>query len=151
MPRFDLILMRTGALTIVAGLVTGGFVTAMRLPTLALAAHLTGMGDGLALMVFAVVWPELALSRGWSVAGRWLAATSMPGVWLGLTVAAATGAGRAAPMLGGARSAGPLWDAIASGLIVATSLMALAAAVILAVGLLLLRSGREGEIAYARP
>jgi hydroxylaminobenzene mutase len=132
---FDLMMMRVGALTLVAGMLGGLPILRMRIPALALSAHLTGISNGVMLMVLALLWPYLALDKAWMESGRWLAAISLPGLWFALTFAAAVGAGRAAPMAGGDGSAGALGDRTASALIISTSLMILAAAVILAVGL----------------
>jgi hydroxylaminobenzene mutase len=142
MVPFDIRMMRLGALLLLAGLLTGVFVMRLAIPSVALTAHLTGMGDGVTLMVVALVWPWLKLSRLWSRIGAALMELSLPGVWLALLLGAALNIGRIAPLAAGPGhdGGGPLWTPVATVILVGSSLLLVAATVILLVGLFRIRA-----------
>ena len=138
---FDIRLMRLGALLLLAGLVMGPFMMRLAIPRVGLTAHLTGIGDGVMLMVMALVWPWLKLSRLWSRIGAALMAVSLPGIWLALLLGAALNIGSIAPLAAGPGhdGGGPFWTPLATGILVGSSLLLVAAVIILLVGLLRLR------------
>lgn len=95
-----------GTLLFLLGLLQGLAVPIFGNPRMALSAHLTAVQSGIALMILGAVWsiavwPEKRqkLSFGTTVTG-------MYGLWLGLTLAAATGASDALPIAGQGHGAG---------------------------------------------
>lgn len=134
--RFHDGLLRVGAAQLLAGLVGGMFIMGMKNPQLGLTAHLTGIGAGIMLMVFAVVWPRLALPRLISRAAAWMSALALPGVWISLTIGAVVGTGKATPLGGAGRDAGPLWEGVVGFGLVSTSLILLVAVLAIFVGLM---------------
>jgi hydroxylaminobenzene mutase len=88
----------TGAVLFLAGLVQGAFVDAFANPRMALSAHLDAVQSGMALMLAGLLW-AFAFSHGKAEAiARWTLCTGMTGLWVGITLAALTGASEALPM-----------------------------------------------------
>jgi hydroxylaminobenzene mutase len=133
----DLLLLRDGALTLLASLLAGFLIPRLKNPRMGVGAHVAGLMNGVLLLVLGVLWPALPLGATWSEIGRWLMAVSLPALWVGLTLAAAVGATRTAPIAangaqdGASRAAGT----VAVILIAGPSLALLPAVAILIVGL----------------
>ena len=98
--RAGLELVLSGALLFVVGLVQGVLIPKFKNSRMALSAHLTAVQSGTALMVFGVVWQFVKISSPWL--GRTEAALvlSLYLIWLGITIAAATGASQTLPIAG---------------------------------------------------
>lgn len=107
LPRAGRALAITGAALFLAGLVQGAAISVFANPRMALSAHLDAVQSGLALMVAAAFWSNAHWSAGMERIARWMLATGMVGLWLGITLAAITGASRALPMAGQDFSAAP--------------------------------------------
>jgi hydroxylaminobenzene mutase len=136
-PPLDLLLLRAGALTLLVSLLGGFAIPRLKNPRMAVGAHVTGVVNGVLLLVLGLIWPLLSLSAPWSEVGRWLAAISLPGLWFGLKLAAAVGAARTAPIAaaGMPNAAGPMAERVAVFFIAVPSLMMVAATIILTFGL----------------
>ncbi len=98
--KTSIIIVFAGALLFVVGLFQGVAIPRFKNRRMGLSAHLTAVQSGTAIMVFGVVWTFIILPGGWNeiawvglIAGNYL-------IWIGMTVAAVTGASKALPMAG---------------------------------------------------
>lgn len=122
-------LARAGALLFVASLLNGFAIQAIRLPRLALSAHLVGLFGAAFLFALAELWPHLDFSLRSSRVGAALAIYGFVTGWLVYLTAAVTGAAGLFPMAGAGARGTPLVEAMMSAalLTVAVALLALAA------------------------
>lgn len=130
-PRFDKALLVAGALLFLLGLVQGAVVQQFLNPRMALSAHLTAVQSGMALMIAGIVWQAVALPTLPESLCRWALVVSMIGLWLGLTLSAATGASASLPIAGAGYAAAEGIELLVSALVLGSS-----AAMVLAWGLL---------------
>ena len=89
-----------GALLFMLGLLTGFAIPMFRSPRIGLSAHLAAIESGLALIVFGLLLPHLAISAGWAGAighSLWI---SLYVLWVGLLFAAVYGTGKTLPFAG---------------------------------------------------
>lgn len=114
-------LVLAGALLFFAGLIQGGLVQEFLNPRMGLSAHLTAVQSGMALMITGAVWAWTDLSPRWSVIVQWSIIAGMVGLWMGLTLSAATGASESLPIAGGNYVAAPEMERIVSMIIVISS------------------------------
>jgi hypothetical protein len=125
---------RHGTMLLLAGLLTGFGIGKFHSPHLANAAHLTGLIGGFGLIAVGSLWSRLTLGARWSQIGAWTFILSMHLSWLGLLLKAALGSAPDAAL----NTLGPgaaTWDAISGLVLMIAALLALAAAVVLLVGL----------------
>ncbi|MBX9859697.1 MAG: hypothetical protein K2Y20_08930 [Sphingomonas sp.] len=107
---------------------------------MALSAHLTAVQSGMALMIVGVVWSAVTLRPRTGAGARWAIIIGMYGLWMGLTLAAATGASKGLPIAGAGHSADATVEQFVSAIVLGSSgLMTLGWIVFLAG---LIRSGR---------
>lgn len=97
-PGMDLII--SGALLFVIGLVQGVFIPKFENSRMALSAHLTAVQCGTGLMVFGVIWTLVKLPSPWLGLTEAALISSFYLIWLGISIAAATGASKALPIAG---------------------------------------------------
>ena len=122
-------LARAGALLFVASLLNGFVIQAIRLPRLALSAHLVGLFGAAFLFALAGLWPHLGFGQRGSRVGVALAIYGFVAGWLVYLTAAVTGTAGLFPMAGDGARGTPLVEAMMSAalLTVAIALLALAA------------------------
>lgn len=110
-----------GAALFFAGLLQGAAVGLFANARMALSAHLTAVQSGLALMVAAAFWAHVQWSERLERIARWTLAVGMAGLWLGITLAAMTGASEALPIAGEGFSARPATETAVTVIILASS------------------------------
>lgn len=113
--------LRAGALLFLLGLAQGAFIQAFANPRMALSAHLTAVQSGMALMIAGIAWSAAALNAIPARIARLSIVIGMYGLWIGLTIAAATSASRGLPMAGAGHGAAAATEAFVSSLILASS------------------------------
>ena len=111
----------TGAVLFLAGLLQGAAVDLHANPRMALSAHLDAVQSGMAVMLAGLLWSVSRLSGHAESVARWTLAIGMVGLWLGLSLAAATGASEALPMAGQGYSATPTAEQVVNVLILGSS------------------------------
>jgi (hydroxyamino)benzene mutase len=106
-----------GAWLFLLGLLQGVAVPLFANPRMGLSAHLTAVQGGTALMILGVVWSLALWSEPFEKMALWTTLVGTYGLWLGLTLAAATGASDALPMAGQGYSASRLTELAVSALV----------------------------------
>ena len=110
-----------GAGLFLAGLLQGLAVDRFVNPRMALSAHLDAVQSGMAVMIAALFWVHAGLS-GWAEpVARWTLAAGMTGLWIALTLAAATGASDSLPMAGAGHAGSAVAERTVTILIVTSS------------------------------
>lgn len=125
-----------GALLFLAGLLQGLAVDQFTNPRMALSAHLDAVQSGIALMIAGALWSCARWSMLAEKIARWTLAAGMVGLWMGITLAAVTGAADALPMAAKGYSAGPVEELITTGIIAGSSFALLVGWVLFAIGLI---------------
>ncbi|MXP10206.1 hydrogenase [Pseudoblastomonas halimionae] len=110
-----------GAALFLAGLLQGAAVDLFANPRMALSAHLDAVQSGVAVMVAALFWPRVRWNARTEIVARWTLAAGMVGLWLGITLAATTGASEALPMAGAGYSAALIAENAVTTIIVSSS------------------------------
>src|SRR5947209_8480474 len=100
-------LIQLGLLLFLIGLVNGAVVQKVRNPRMGLSAHLTGVQNGLVLIVFGLLWSRVPPTGALPTLAYWGALYSMYGLWLGLFLAAVWGTSRTTPLAGAGFSSTP--------------------------------------------
>jgi (hydroxyamino)benzene mutase len=111
------ILVIAGAWLFLIGLLQGVAVPMFINPRMGLSAHLTAVQSGTALMILGVIWSLAVWSEAFEKLAFWTTLVGTYGLWLGLTLAAATGASDALPMAGQGYSASRLTELAVSALV----------------------------------
>lgn len=111
----------TGALLFLAGLGQGAAIPFFANPRMALSAHLDAVQSGIAVMVAGLFWSCCTWRAATETVARWTLAAGMVGLWLGITVGAATGASRVLPIAGSGYSGSPLAEQVTGGLVLGSS------------------------------
>lgn len=124
-------LARAGALLFVASLLNGFVIQEIRLPQLALSAHLVGLFGAAFLFALAGLWPRLGFGLRGSRIAVALAIYGFVMGWLVYLTAAVTGSAGLFRMAGGGARGMPLVEAMMSAglMTVAVALFALSAMV----------------------
>ena len=117
----DKVLLVAGALLFLLGLLQGGVVDLFTNPRMALSAHLTAVQSGTAMMVAGGIWSAVTLGSGRAAIARWSIVGGMFGLWLALSLSAATGASDALPMAGAGYSASPGMETLVTAMVLASS------------------------------
>ena len=106
-----------GAWLFLLGLLQGVAVSMFANPRMGLSAHLTAVQSGTALMVLGAVWSIAVWPEKVEMLSFWTTLVGTYGLWLGLTLAAATGASEALPMAGKGFSASQTIELGVSGVV----------------------------------
>lgn len=125
-----------GAILFLLGLLQGGLVQSFANPRMALSAHLTAVQSGMALMIAGTVWSAVVLGPTLSRLARSAVTLGMFGLWIGLTLSAATGASAVLPIAGAGYSASPLTEQAISAVVLGSSGVMTLGWLLLVVGLL---------------
>ncbi len=110
-----------GAQLFLFGLLQGAVIQSFANPRMALSAHLTAVQSGMALMITGLIWSAVMLRDGLANVARLTIISGMYGLWLGLTLAAATGASANLPIAGAGHSAESIIEVITSVIIMGSS------------------------------
>lgn len=110
-----------GAVLFLLGLLQGAIVQSFVNPRMALSAHLTAVQSGMAIMIVGAVWSAVSLSNALAKAARWTITVGMYGLWLGLTLSAATGASETLPIAGAGHRATPIAETAVSTIVFGSS------------------------------
>lgn len=111
----------TGAALFLAGLLQGAAVDLFANPRMALSAHLDAVQSGMAVMIAGMLWSSARLGDRVEPIARWALAVGMVGLWLGISLAAMTGASNALPMAGEGYSAAASAEMFVTAVIFASS------------------------------
>jgi (hydroxyamino)benzene mutase len=125
-------LVRAGFSLIFLALVTGFAIPQFVNPRMALAAHMSGVLNGLLLVAFGCVWNQLALSPGQGRLARGAAIFAAYMNWATSCLAAAWGTSRLTPLSSAGHAADPWKETL-----VQAGQVSLALAILLALGLVL--------------
>ena len=91
------LLLRSGVLLFLLGLLTGFVIPAVANPRMGLTAHLEGVQNGLVLLVIGFVWPELRLGPRLARVTFWLIMYGTFANWATTLLAAIFGTGAMSP------------------------------------------------------
>lgn len=130
-----------GALLFLFGLVQGTGVQLFANPRMALSAHLTAAQSGMALMIVGVIWSAVSLQPRICSFARFTIVSGMYGLWIGLTLSAATGASDVLPIAGADHSATPVMEKAVSAIVLGSSFLMTVGWFLLVVGLVRRRAG----------
>ena len=131
----DKVLLVAGALLFLLGLLQGAIVDLFVNPRMALSAHLTAVQSGTAIMVAGGIWSSVMHGPLLASITRWTIITGIFGLWIALSVSAATGASDALPLAGAGYSAAPGTERFVEGLVVVSSVVMVAGWALLLSGL----------------
>ena len=129
-------LLIAGALLFLLGLLQGGIVDWFTNPRMALSAHLTAVQSGTAIMVAGGIWSAVSLPQRTEAISRWSIIASMFGLWLGLSLSAATGASEVLPMAGAGYGADAAAEMLVSALVLGSSGLMILGWALLLIGLI---------------
>jgi (hydroxyamino)benzene mutase len=110
-----------GAILFLLGLLQGAVVQGFANPRMALSAHLTAVQSGMALMIAGAIWPALSLRSRTDTIARLSIIMGMYGLWIGLTLSAATGASATLPIAGAGYSADRFMENVVSSVVLSAS------------------------------
>lgn len=116
-----MLMVTAGAVLFLLGLLQGAVVQMFFNPRMALSAHLTAVQSGMAIMIVGVIWPAVVLNARLLLSARWAIVLGMYGLWLGLTLSAATGASSALPIAGEGHEASRLVEGAVSVIVYGSS------------------------------
>lgn len=119
--RQQKLLIFAGAVLFLMGLLQGAAVQSFHNPRMALSAHLTAVQSGMALIIAGAVWTAVLLSTPLEKVARWTTIIGMYGLWVGLTLSAATGASDTLPIAGAGYAAGRSTEAAVSAIVLGSS------------------------------
>ena len=118
------------------GLIQGALIASVKNSRMALSGHLTAVQSGMALAIFGVIWSLIELPLFFEIFVAYGSALGFILIWLGITIASATGASKALPIAGAGFSATVTTEFTVKLLVRAGSLLSLIACTLLAIGLL---------------
>lgn len=124
-----------GTVLFALGLVQGLAIPFFRNPRMALSAHLTAVQCGMALMVFGIAWTFFNLSGVWSIVAHGAMTSGFWLIWLGISLAAVTGASKALPLAGEGHTGKPLAEHLVIGIEAVGVVLSLLGAGIVVAGL----------------
>jgi (hydroxyamino)benzene mutase len=125
-----------GAALFLMGLLQGAIVQSFVNPRMALSAHLTAVQCGMALMIVGAIWSAVMLNGALAKAAQWAIVIGMYGLWLGLTLSAATGASETLPIAGVDHRAAPMTEMAVSTTVLGSSVLMTVGWLLLVVGLI---------------
>jgi hydroxylaminobenzene mutase len=111
-----------GGALFLAGLLQGLVVDDFPNPRMALSAHLDAVQSGMAVMIAAAFWSSVRLTPALERLAWWTLAVGMFGLWIGITLAALTGASEALPMAGSGFAAKPVTETAVTTIVIGSSL-----------------------------
>lgn len=124
-----------GMLLFFFGLIQGGLIQAVVNPRMALAAHLTAVQTGMALMIFGLLWRYVQLKSGQLKVTLVTSIASMYLIWIALTYASLVGVGGATPIAGAGFAGSAFQETLFEVVIALGSLFGLVSGLLLVIGL----------------
>lgn len=118
----DRLLLQTGILLFLLGLITGFIVPILASPRLGVTAHLEGVMNGMFLIGFGLLWNRLSLP-GWAgIMAFWTAVYGAYANWLSTLLAGVWGGSALLPIASAGKVVGQTEEAIVFGLLLTASL-----------------------------
>lgn len=124
----EISLLRYGFLLILLSLVGGFFVSATKVPRLALSAHTIGVLGGVLLIVVGAIWPHFQLAQPQSSWLKWSWVYSSYVNWFAVLIGALLGTGKATPVASGGLVGKAPAEGIVAGLLATVAVASLIAA-----------------------
>jgi hydroxylaminobenzene mutase len=118
-----------GVLLILLGLASGVFIPVLTNSRMGLSAHLTGVQNGVLLVVFGLLWNEAKLTDRLAATTFWLLVCAMYVLWGATLLGAAFGTSRLTP-IAGEGFAGSAWQEGIVALGLATGSVAVLVAIV---------------------
>lgn len=107
-----------GLLQFMLGIASGAVAGIMENPRGGLAAHLGGTSQGMAMMLFGLLWACVLLGDSWRRLAYFGQIVGNLGIWLALQLAALFGTGRITPFSGAGYTGAPWQEALVSTVMV---------------------------------
>ncbi len=123
-----------GIFLFLLGLLVGLLIPTFANPRMGLSTHLEGVLNGIFLAVLGLIWHRLELSTKLLNIAFWLTIYGAFANFIGVLIAAITGAGKMMPIAGG-EAGTPIVEAIVSFLLVSLALAMITVCVIVLIGL----------------
>jgi len=133
-------LLVSGMVLFLLGLFTGVLVPYFENTRMGLSAHLAGVQNALALVVFGLLWRYMQLSASAFKACFWLSIYSMYSVWMSLVLAAIWGTSSATPIAGAGYAGAFYQESIVNVLLYSGAGATIAATILIIVGLVRYRT-----------
>jgi hydroxylaminobenzene mutase len=111
-----------GGALFLGGLLQGLVVDSFANPRMALSAHLDAVQSGMAVMIAASFWSSIRLTPALERLAWWTLSVGMVGLWIGITLAAITGASEALPMAGSGFAAKPVTETVITTIVIGSSI-----------------------------
>jgi len=120
-------LIRWGFVLFLLSLATGFAVPMLKSPRLGLSAHSIGVMSGLMLIAVGVIWDKLNIGAAGRRVLYWLWVAMGVGNWAGTLAAAYFGGSQLMPIAGGGQTAAPAGEMLVTIVIIAVSVISVAA------------------------
>ena len=124
-----------GAVLFLIGLFQGALIHYFLNTRMALSAHLAAVQNGMALMIFGLIWQLLILKGIWLKTAFYSTVASMYMIWVSITISAIFGASNALPQAGKGFSATQLIENSVSVIIYTGSGLAILSGILIVLGL----------------
>ncbi len=111
----------TGATLFMAGILQGAVLDLHANPRMALSAHLDAVQSGMAVMIAGALWSTAKLGQRIEQIARWTHAIGMVGLWVGITLAAVSGASQVLPMAGEGHDGSALAESVVTLVVLGSS------------------------------
>ena len=128
-------LLQLGMLLFLLGLMTGFAIPTLNIPRLGVSSHLTGIPNGIFLVVLGLIWARLRLSRPLCSITFWLAIYGTFANWVGTFLAALWGAGEFLPIAGAGSEGTQIQEAVVAFLLTSISIVMVLVALLVLWGL----------------
>ena len=126
-----------GMILFLLGLLNGVVIPNFENPRMGLSAHLAGVQNAFVLILFGLIWKNLALSQSMLRCCFWFSIYSMYSIWLSLALAAAWGTSSATPIAGAGYSGSHNQEIIVNLLLYSGSLAIIIASIQIIIGLVM--------------
>lgn len=130
----DRILLSSGLLLFLIGLVQGTVVHLFASPRLALSAHIAAVQNGIVLVVLALAWSRIRLAPRAAAVSMTAMAGGMYLIWVAFSLAAIAGAASAFPFAGRGPIVSPAADVAVTALVYVGAVASIAGAFLALVG-----------------
>lgn len=129
------VLLRSGALLLLLGLLTGLAIPALGNPRAGLAAHVEGVMNGMLLLLVGSIWAHVVLGPRRRKALQWLLLYGAFANWTGTLLSAILGTSQSTPIAGAGFSGTPVQEAVVWTILISVGLTMIAAVGLLMNGL----------------
>lgn len=128
-------LLRSGALLLLLGLLTGLAIPALRNPRAGLAAHVEGVMNGMLLLLVGSIWGHVVLGPRRKKALQWLLLYGTFANWVATLLSAVLGTTALTPIAGAGFSGTAAQEALVWTILISVGLTMIAAVALLMAGL----------------